>query len=131
MASGRRAARCAFFSSGGTNIGTASLLPDAAGRKESVDIGIVPLATALRDRGIDHVDLLKIDIEGYEDRALMPLLVRDHQALWPRAVLIETVLKRHWAEDCLARLEALDYRVAGDTGENVLFLHPMTEKLES
>lgn len=123
MASGRRAARCAFFSSGGTNIGTASLLPDAAGRKESVDIGIVPLATALRDRGID--------IEGYEDRALMPLLVRDHQALWPRAVLIETVLKRHWAEDCLARLEALDYRVAGDTGENVLFLHPMTEKLES
>ncbi|MCR9134435.1 MAG: FkbM family methyltransferase [Alphaproteobacteria bacterium] len=120
-----------LYSDGGTNIGTASILPDAAGNKESVDIEIVPLTDVLKHRFIDHIDLLKIDIEGYEDQALMPLMQPEHQSLWPRAILIETVLKQHWQSDCIAHLQTLGYQLAGDTGENMLFSHPMTEKLES
>ncbi len=120
-----------LYSSGGTNIGTASILPDAAGDKEQVDIKIVPLADALKSHLVRNVDLLKIDIEGYEDQALMPLMTSEHEALWPGAILIETVLRQHWQEDCVAHLQSLGYRLAGDTGENMLMLHPMTEKLES
>ncbi len=120
-----------LYSSGGTNIGTASILPDAAGDKERVDIKIVPLADALKSHLVRHVDLLKVDIEGYEDQALMPLMIPEHEALWPGAILIETVLKQHWKEDCIGHLMSLGYRLAGDTGENMLMLHPMTEKLES
>ena len=120
-----------LFSSGGTNIGTASILPDAAGDKEHVDIEIVPLSDALKSHLVRHVDLLKADIEGYEDQALMPLMTPENEALWPRAILIETVLKQHWKEDCIEHLMSLGYSLAGDTGENMLLLHPMTEKLGS
>jgi FkbM family methyltransferase len=120
-----------LYSNGGTNIGTASILPDAAGDKEFVDIKIIPLPEALKSRLVHHIDLLKIDIEGYEDQALMPLMTAQHESLWPRAILIETVLKQHWKGDCVAHLKSLGYRVGGDTGENMLFIHPMTEKLES
>ncbi len=128
---GPKRERLRLYSSGGTNIGTASILPDAAGDKEHVDIDITPLPDVLKHRFIRHVDLLKIDIEGYEDRALMPLMQPQHQPLWPRAILIETVLRRHWQEDCVAHLQSLGYRAVGDTGENILFAYPMTEKLES
>ena len=123
--------RMRLYSSGGTNIGTASILPEAASDRVHVDIKVVPLGDALKSRLIQHVDLLKIDIEGFEDRALLPLLEPQFEALWPKAVLIETVLKKHWQEDCVERLKALGYTVSGDTGENLLLLHPMTEKLES
>lgn len=123
--------RMQLYSDGGTNIGTASILPDAAGDKEHVDIEIISLPEALNHRFVQQVDLLKIDIEGYEDQALMPLMQPQHKLLWPHAILIETVLKQHWQVDCIEHLHSLGYRTAGDTGENMLFLHPMTEKLES
>ncbi|MEX3008920.1 FkbM family methyltransferase [Hoeflea sp. TYP-13] len=123
--------RMRLYSSGGTNIGTASILPEAASDKVHVDIKIVPLGDALKSRLIHQVDLMKIDIEGFEDRALLPLMTPEFEALWPRAVLIETVLKQYWQEDCVERLKALGYTISGDTGENLLLLHPMTEKLES
>ena len=123
--------RMQLYSSGGMNIGTASILPEAASDKHHVDIKVGPLADALKSRLIEQVDLLKVDIEGYEDRALLPLMVEESRPLWPRAVLIETVLRQHWETDCIARLTELGYTIAGDTGENLLLLHPMTEKLES
>lgn len=128
---GPKRERMQLYSDGGTNIGTASILPDAAGNKEHVDIEIVPLPEILKHRFIERIDLLKIDIEGFEDQALMPLMQPQHEALWPRAILIETVLKQHWQADCILHLKSLGYRVVGDTGENMLFAHPMTEKLES
>ncbi len=120
-----------LYSSGGNNIGTASILPEAVSNKLHVDIKVVPLGDALKSRLIERVDLLKIDIEGFEDRALLPLLTLEFEPFWPRAVLIETALRQHWQTDCIDQLKSLGYRVAGDTGENLLLLHPMTEKLES
>lgn len=123
--------RLRLYSSGGTNIGTASILPEAATDHEFVEIRVAPIAEALKKRLIRRIDLLKIDIEGFEDRALLPLMTEENKTLWPAAVLIETVLRQHWQSDCVGELEKLGYSVAGDTGENLLLLHPMTEKLES
>ncbi|WP_419913403.1 FkbM family methyltransferase [Hoeflea sp.] len=127
---GPEKARMRLYSSGGTNIGTASILPEAASDRQFVDIKVAPLAEALKTRLISRIDLLKIDVEGFEDRALLPLMTPEQQNYWPRAVLIETVLRRLWKEDCVGRLTELGYQIAGDTGENLLLLHPMTEKLE-
>ncbi|MCY6380800.1 FkbM family methyltransferase [Hoeflea prorocentri] len=123
--------RLRLYSSGGTNIGTASILPEAATDHEFVEVRIAPLAATLKNRLIERIDLLKIDIEGFEDRARLPLMSEENRPHWPGAVLIETVLKQHWQSDCISELESLGYRIAGDTGENLLLLHPMTEKLES
>jgi FkbM family methyltransferase len=123
--------RLRLYSSGGSNIGTASIVPEAVNNKHQVDIEIVPLGDLLKSRMIERVDLLKIDIEGFEDRALLPLMTPQNRPLWPGAILIETVLRQHWQTDCIARLISLGYSISGDTGENLLLLHPMTEKLES
>ena len=128
---GPQKGRLRLFSSGGSNIGTASMVPEAVDRKHQVDIEVVPLGDLLNSRMIERVDLLKIDIEGFEDRALLPLMTPQNRALWPGAILIETVLRQHWQTDCIARLISLGYSMSGDTGENLLLLHPMTEKLES
>lgn len=123
--------RLQLHSAGGNNIGTASILPEAVSAKQHVDIKVVPLVDALKTRLMDHVDLLKIDIEGFEDQALMPLLVERHKALWPRAVLLETLHKKHWQTDCVGRFKDLGYTIAADTGENLLLLHPVKSKPES
>ncbi|MEM9106663.1 MAG: FkbM family methyltransferase [Pseudomonadota bacterium] len=120
-----------LHTSGGTNIGTASILEEAIDSKHQVEIKVAPLCDALASRHIERVDLLKIDIEGFEDRALMPLMAEENRPLWPAAILIETVLRQHWQVDCVSELTARGYSIAGDTGENLLLLHPMTEKLES
>ncbi|MEM6462903.1 MAG: FkbM family methyltransferase [Pseudomonadota bacterium] len=121
---GPQAGRMVLHSSGGSNIGTASLLPQAAGDKHQVEIKVGLLSHALKSRMIGQVDLLKIDIEGFEDRALLPLMTDEHVALWPKALLIETALKEHWQTDCVAELLARGYTNAGQTGENILLLHP-------
>lgn len=110
-----------LFSDGGGNIGHASLLREGAGTvRASETVKVAPLAATLADMGVARVDLLKIDVEGFEDRALLPLFDQAPEALWPRAILIETVLAHLWETDCLAALEARGYRRAGETAENVL-----------
>ena len=108
---GAKNERLRLYSSGGTNIGTASILPEAATDHEFVEVRISPLAEALKKRLIDHIDLLKIDIEGFEDRALLPLMSEDNKSLWPGAVLIETVLRQHWQSDCVAELKSRGYTI--------------------
>ncbi|MEO4040670.1 FkbM family methyltransferase [Hoeflea sp. CAU 1731] len=117
---GPKSQRLKLYSSGGTNIGTASLHSDAIDARDHVEIKITPLSEALVLRNIDRVDLLKIDVEGYEDQALLPLMVPEHKSLWPKAILIETVLRRLWKIDCVEQLESLGYRIAGATSENTL-----------
>ena len=47
------------------------------------------LQRILADAAVDHVDALKIDIEGFEDRVLTPFFKDAPQGLWPRAIVIE------------------------------------------
>ena len=112
----------ALWSDGGSNIGHTSLLPEGtANAKVSVDVPVRVLPDVLRERGVARVDLLKIDIEGFEDRALMPLL-EGHEDVWPRAVLIERSHGDLWARDVIGALQERDYREAFSTAENGLFV---------
>ncbi|MBO0764356.1 MAG: methyltransferase, partial [Hyphomicrobiaceae bacterium] len=52
-----------------------------------------------------------VDIEGYEDRALIPFFTDAHRSLWPRRILIETLGRgKRWRQDCLAHLIGLGYQ---------------------
>ena len=81
----------------------------------------VPLAEALAERGIDRIGMLKIDIEGFEDRALMPYLESMPPESWPRYILIEVCHGRYWQRDVVAELRSRGYRPVFDNVRNMHF----------
>ena len=112
-----------LWSDGGGNVGQTSLLPEATSNaKVSVNVEIVRLADALAERDIRHIDLLKIDVEGFEDRALSSLLSfsPNRQVDLPRAILLEEEHSALWQDDLLDRLRRLGYRETFRTRQNAL-----------
>ncbi len=98
------------------NIGENTLVPDdETGQK--MEIQIRKLADELNKQDMSHIDVLKIDIEGYEDRALLPYLENCPPAGLPLHIMIED--NRHkWLTDCFQVLEEKGYELAEKIGEN-------------
>lgn len=86
----------------------------------TLKVPVRPLAAILKSHGIAAMDSLKIDIEGYEDRALAPFFRDWPQKDWPRALVIEHVHPDQWRTDCMALLQNLGYRPQGVTEYNTL-----------
>ena len=80
------------------------------------------LLTILHDAGVTHVDALKIDVEGYEDRVLTPFFREAPESLWPRAVAIEHLEHGAWLHDCIKDMVGLGYAIAGKTRSNTLLV---------
>ncbi len=109
-----------LHSDGGGNIGNASLLAAVGRGKEQVQVAVRPLAEIMREEGIERIDLLKIDVEGFEERALAPFFAVADASLWPRHLLLETVHAKLWERDLAADLIDAGYRVLAETEENLL-----------
>ena len=86
----------------------------------AIKVPSLRLQRILRDAGVDHVDALKIDVEGYEDRVLTPFFRDAPEVLWPRAVVIEHLSRDEWQQDCIADMHARGYVEAGRTRSNTL-----------
>jgi FkbM family methyltransferase len=80
------------------------------------------LLTILRDAGVTHVDALKIDVEGYEDRVLTGFFREAPEQLWPKAVAIEHLERKVWLHDCIKDMVGLGYGIAGKTRSNTLLV---------
>jgi FkbM family methyltransferase len=94
----------------------ASLLP-VRGQDVAQTVPVEPLVSVLAQHGVSRIDMLKIDIEGYEDRALVPFFNSAPKTLWPRRVLIERNHPEHvWKQDCIAQMLSLGYRVVWEKG---------------
>lgn len=109
-----------------SNCGFATLVSDLttgewAGDWRSRPVQVRPLADILADHRIDRVDVLKIDVEGFEDRALLPYLQGLDDSDLPGAILLETNCREHWQDDCISRLQARGYHAAGATKDNTIF----------
>ncbi|MGI9354894.1 MAG: FkbM family methyltransferase [Rhizobiaceae bacterium] len=110
-----------LWSDGGSNIGHTSLLKEGTAKaKVGLEVPIVPLLDTLDDRKIEHIDLLKIDIEGFEDQALASFLESAPEAQLPNHVLIEVAHRHLWKIDVEAMLAGLGYRERFATAENQL-----------
>lgn len=78
------------------NLGESSISPKngsspakANANYESVEIQCRPLLMVLNELEVDHIDILKIDIEGAEDLALAPFLNEAPDRLLPNSIIIE------------------------------------------
>jgi FkbM family methyltransferase len=78
----------------------------------STTVPVAPLLSIVTQARIDRIDALKIDVEGYEDRALLPFIANAERRLWPRRILMEITWQSRWETDCVSRLQAAGYRVA-------------------
>ncbi len=105
------------------DLGSANIRPDNSGYSESVTITTRPLLEVLTEQNIDKIDGLKIDIEGMEDRALLPFFKSAPKSLWPNCIVIEHCGSNHWNEDIIAHLLTNGYKLAFQTrGNSVLNL---------
>ncbi|MBO0346451.1 FkbM family methyltransferase [Roseibium sp. CAU 1637] len=109
-----------------SNCGFATLVEDLttgewAGDWTPKEVTVRPLADVVADKGLKRIDVLKVDVEGFEDRVVLPFLRTADRVLWPRVIMLETNCRPHWVEDCTSELEILGYRAAGSTTDNTVF----------
>jgi FkbM family methyltransferase len=105
----------------GDNLG-ASHIVSGKGSGNAIRVPSLRLRRILGDAGVDHVDALKIDVEGFEDRVLTGFFKEAPPSLWPRAVVIEHLSRNEWQADCIADMHARGYAAAGKTRSNTLLL---------
>ncbi|MEM7695074.1 MAG: FkbM family methyltransferase [Pseudomonadota bacterium] len=99
------------------NAGASSLL--SAGQQGGVQrVTVRPLAEILADEGV-RAHAIKIDVEGFEDEALMPFFDTVPRENWPVAVVMETLHRAAWRRDCLLELLEQGYQIKEQTAENV------------
>jgi FkbM family methyltransferase len=103
----------------GDNLG-ASHIVTGERSGNAIKVPSLRLQRILGDAGVDHVDALKIDVEGYEDRVLTSFFKEAPPSLWPRAVVIEHLSRNEWLDDCIADMHARGYAETGKTRSNTL-----------
>jgi FkbM family methyltransferase len=99
------------------NRGQSSMAPDAVGTP--IKVSVTPLADIVVSAGVGRIDTLKIDIEGFEDRALAPFLSTMPPSLWPRRIFMETVHSKRWAIDCVEVLRDAGYACLWQDKHNI------------
>jgi FkbM family methyltransferase len=107
----------------GDNLGASHIVSGQASAKainKAIKVPSLRLQRILEEAGVAHVDALKIDVEGFEDRVLMGFFAEAPQALWPRAIVIEHLEKDAWRDDCIAEMRARGYIETGRTRSNTL-----------
>jgi FkbM family methyltransferase len=105
----------------GDNLGASHIV--SAGRPgNAIKVASLRLQRILGDAGADHVDTLKIDVEGFEDRVLTGFFKQAPPSLWPRAVVIEHLSRNEWQEDCIADMRARGYAETGRTRSNTMLV---------
>ena len=101
----------------GSHSGTAMLKLDERnlGRSRVSDTGSLrvemkTLLEIVQWAALSHVDAIKVDVEGHEDRVLEPFLRNAVDELLPRAIVAEFSWSANWENDWLARAQERGYR---------------------
>ncbi|CTQ61252.1 FkbM family methyltransferase [Roseibium album] len=109
-----------------SNCGFATFVKDLttgewAGNWEPTYVKVRPLTAIADQHGVAAIDILKVDVEGFEDRVVLPFLRHADRQQWPRVILLETNCRPYWSEDCLPELASRGYEVTGRTDDNMIF----------
>ena len=64
----------------------------------SIEVKMLSLLEIIKKNDIDYITNLKIDIEGYEDKALKPFFENAPKSLYPKNIVIEYTSKYAWED---------------------------------
>ena len=97
----------------------------------TIDIKMSSLLEITKRNNIDYITNLKIDIEGYEDRALKPFFENAPESLYPKNIVIEYTSKHVWEDkEFIEYLLSKNYHIVLKTRGN-LCLSINNDKLQT
>lgn len=99
--------------------GTRTRPMNECGQTGAFEVECLALQEVLRRESVESIDALKVDVEGAEDRILVPFFRDAAQSLWPRLILIEDSLAS-WHCDLFSVLARCGYVVVAKTKQNTM-----------
>ena len=89
--------------------------------KDSITVRSNTLMDILLKNKINNIDCLKIDIEGYEDRALMPFFKKAEKSLYPLNIVMEFSSHKEWKQgsNLIELLNSIGYETKFKTRGNI------------
>lgn len=102
------------------NFGQARLYEGYEGGK-TVDVDVKPLSDFAPKDPDQKVDFLKVDVEGFEDRVIVPYLEQTDPAHHPEMIFFEHKHDGLWTYDLDSALDNANYKIVREYGRNSLF----------
>lgn len=90
--------------------------------KDAIKIKMKTLLNIIESNKITHITNLKIDVEGYEDKCLVPFFNSVNKKLYPENIVIEAGLKNAWGINIIDFLKSLDYKILNISKSNNFIL---------
>ena len=84
---------------------------------KTVKIKVMTLKKVIEELKLTKIDVLKIDIEGMEDRVLFPFFEMCPKQFWPKLVIIEEN-KTWWEKDIYTWMLENGYHLSDNTRSN-------------
>ena len=104
---------------GDNDFGSSSIVDHSVGTHH-VSVPSVPLLEILKKETVGTACVIKIDIEGMEDRALFPYFEAIKPENYPKLIVMEDGINSRWERDILSWLLANGYEITARTRGNVM-----------
>jgi len=85
------------------------------------DVKINTLENLIHENNIKSIYGLKIDIEGHEDKALVPFLLNANESLLPKKIVIEKFSKNTDYPECTLAFKKLNYKLVSRSKNNSFY----------
>ena len=102
-----------------SDFGSSSIVDHSVGANH-ISVSILPLLEILKKETVAAASVIKIDIEGMEDRALFPYFEAIKPENYPKLIVMEDGINSHWERDIFSWLLSNGYDSTGRTRGNVM-----------
>tara|TARA_Y100000022_G_C13234637_1_gene369170 strand:+ start:528 stop:1316 length:789 start_codon:yes stop_codon:yes gene_type:complete len=102
------------------NIGSSSII-NSNKSNNKIEVDMITLNEYISHKSIKNICALKIDVEGYEDRVLMPFFKNSPVSLLPKLVIIEHSSLNEWKENVINWMVNNNYSLIYKSRGNSVF----------
>jgi hypothetical protein len=101
------------------NSGESSVKVVASSQARAIRVPATTLLDLLGKERLDHLDAIKLDVEGAEDIVLEPFFRDAPESLYPSLLILEDGT-RQWETDLMGMLASKRYRIIAKTRMNIV-----------
>tara|TARA_B100000927_G_scaffold66552_1_gene52435 strand:- start:3028 stop:3864 length:837 start_codon:yes stop_codon:yes gene_type:complete len=87
-----------------------------------IEIEVINLYEFVVEKKIKNIDAIKIDVEGYEDQALIDFISKSKEKELPKMIIIEHANSSKWNIDLFSLFQDHDYQILSRTRGNTIFI---------